>query len=270
MVTDSYGTGGGRALSVTIFAPDRPTTRTAVLLLHGGAWRVGSPADMAPYGRALAASGFVALAVEYRLLGEAPWPAQLEDVKAAIGWTRDNAERLGIEPGRIALEGFSAGGHLALLAAGTGRLEDTASPVAAVIACFAPAEFTAGPPSGHAAPAAMLLGAVAAPETARAISPLSHVGPGFPPTFLIHGVADRLLPWQGSVALFEALVAAGTPAELHLVHDHTHEFTALPSMLEPIQAEIALFLRRAVVDPAHYRQENLDLNMFARPGFPPG
>ena len=64
-------------------------------------------------------AGIVAIAVQYRLAGEAKWPSQIEDVKAAIRWARANAKRLGFDPEKIAVVGHSAGGQLALFAAGT-------------------------------------------------------------------------------------------------------------------------------------------------------
>ena len=122
--------GGGRALAADLFRPAAASSlRTAVILLHGGAWRFGSRADMVPYASALARLGFTALAAEYRLLGEAAYPAQLDDVRSVIAWAQAHAAELGIDPGKIALEGFSAGGHLALLAAATPH-EPGANPVA--------------------------------------------------------------------------------------------------------------------------------------------
>ena len=131
--------GGGRALAADLFRPAAASSlRTAVILLHGGAWRFGSRAACAVCERS-GASGFTALAAEYRLLGEAAYPAQLlDDVRSVIAWAQAHAAELGIDPGKIALEGFSAGGHLALLAAATPH-EPGANPVAAVVSFFAPA-----------------------------------------------------------------------------------------------------------------------------------
>src|ERR1700676_301021 len=108
-----------RELMVDLYWPRRESLATALILLHGGGWRMGSRKAMADYARTLAAQGFLAVAAEYRLLGEAAWPAQLEDVKDVIRWVRVHAGEYGVDPRKIALEGFSAGGHLALLAAGT-------------------------------------------------------------------------------------------------------------------------------------------------------
>ena len=120
-----YGTGNGRALRVDI-VPAKGTRdyHTAVLQLHGGRWRYGNRKMMADHARSLSELGFTCLPTEYRLLGEAPWPAALHDVKTAIRWTRANADRLGVDPHRIVLQGCSAGTYLALMAAGSnGRAE---------------------------------------------------------------------------------------------------------------------------------------------------
>lgn len=115
-----YGSVDGHELKLDIYRPTGQNhTRTAILLLHGGAWRYGDKSMMEIFGPELTNHGFVVLAPAYRLLDEAPWPAQIEDVKTAIFWTKANADHLGIDPAKVALQGFSAGGHLALLAGGT-------------------------------------------------------------------------------------------------------------------------------------------------------
>src|SRR6476659_9973912 len=82
-----------------VFAAEGDDQRTAVLVLHGGGWRMGGPEMLHPRCRALSRRGFTAIAVEYRLLGEAPWPAALDDVRAAVRWARTHAGDLGVEPG---------------------------------------------------------------------------------------------------------------------------------------------------------------------------
>jgi acetyl esterase/lipase len=266
-----------RDLGIDIFWPDENTTKTAVILLHGGGWMAGHRAETHRYATELRAQGFLALAAEYRLLGEAAWPAQILDVKDIIRWVRANADRLRVDPDKIAVQGFSAGGHLALLAAATGDRPGfgIAEPhpagsaaVAAVVALFAPADFTKDAFLVRPPPVVNLLGPDADEEAARAASPLHQLAPGFPPVFLLSGTADPLMPYPAVLKLFEAVSAVGGKAELHLYHDHIHEFSALPSMTRAVQAEIGLFLNRAVADPKFYREENLALNPFARPGGP--
>jgi acetyl esterase/lipase len=258
---------GRRALAADVHTPDPQSLHTAVILLHGGAWRFGSREDVAPYAAALCAHGFVAIAAEYRLLGEAAYPAQLADVRDVIAWVRAHAADLGIDADKIAVEGFSAGGHLALLAAGA-EAGQPASTVAAVIAFFAPPRLDAPAPPGMPSLAESLLGPEPTAAAIRAASPLHRIVPGFPPTFLLTGAADFLVPTAATLDLYHELVAAGAAVDLHIYHSQLHEFAALPSMLAPVQAEVALFLKRSVVDPAAHREENLTLNPFARPGFP--
>jgi acetyl esterase/lipase len=253
----------GRSLGLDIFHPDSGGNGIAVVLLHGGAWRAGHRDMMQPYAAALAAHGFVAVCAEYRLVGEAPWPAQVEDVLATVSWLADHAGRLGIDGNRIVVEGFSAGGHLALLAAAR------APRIGAVVAFFAPPSMTHESPRPMPEPKEMLLGSGADADAVAAASPIRQISARFPPTFLLAGVEDPLVTPSDTIGLFQALRAHGVATELHLYSGHTHEFSALPSMVAPVQAEVALFLQRNVVDPETYVSENRELNMFAAPGGPP-
>jgi len=264
----------GRDLGVTIFWPESDAKRAAVILLHGGGWAHGHRDDTNRYALVLRERGYLAIAAEYRLIDEAPWPAQIIDVKDTIRWVRRNASWLRIDPEKIALQGFSAGGHLALLAAATagkpvfGEHADNSAAVGAVVSLFAPPDLTRDMFPERPPPVANLLGD-GDEDVARAASPLHQIDKNFPPAFLLNGMGDPLMPYQVTLRLFEALTANGTSVDLHLYHGHTHEFSALPSMLEPVQAEVALFLDRAMTDPEFYRRENLKLNMFAQPGGPP-
>ena len=269
-----YAQAAGRELKLNLFHPKGDEkNHTAVLLLHGGAWRFGDIAMMEQFGLELARHGFVAVAPEYRLLGEAPWPAQIEDVKSAIRWTRAQAQALDIHPDRIAVQGFSAGGHLALLAGGTpglpafqgaGDHENVSDQVAAVVSFFPVIALSVEKQGPGGIPASVLFGESASEAQAVQASPLTYVSAAYPPTFLLHGTDDTLIPYHDSLQMFEKLQQKGVAVELHLYPGHTHEFARLPSMLTSVQSEIALFLKRMVVDPEKYTQENLDLNMFAK------
>lgn len=270
----TYASRDGGDISLDIYEPDREKgQRTAVLLFHGGGWRGGSKASMAVYARHLAADGFTAVAVQYRLLGVAPWPAQIEDVKAAIRWTREHAVELGIEPGQIVLQGFSAGGHLALVAAGTAAADPfaeegagaTSSEVAAVVAFFPPAKFQVGETRERGtSPGTGLLGEGATSEALRLASPVTHITPGYPPTFLIHGTGDRVTPVSASMLLFEALKDAGSPADLHLYSGQNHEFQMIDSFREVVLPEVSLFIRRHVSEKERIDAQTLEQSMFAR------
>ncbi len=268
-----YGTVGDHELRLDIYRPTgKIHTHTAVILLHGGAWRYGDKSMMEIFGPELAGHGFVVLAPEYRLLGQAPWPAQIEDVKTSILWTKAHAASLDIDPEKVVVQGFSAGGHLALMAGGTANSQEfkgkgtgeQSDSVAAVVAFFPAIEFTLDNRMPGISSASKLLGESATEEAARKASPIHYASQQFPPTFLLHGTADKMISCVTSQRMFNALHETGGMVELHLYPGHTHEFARLPSMMAPTQAEVALFLNRAVVNPEKYIRENLELNMFAK------
>ena len=136
--------------------------------------------------------------------------------------------------------------------------------VAAMVAFFPPIEFTTGYTTPEASEADILLGTSATEEEAKQASPVSYVSGDYPPTFLLHGTADQMVSFTTSRRMFDLLTEKGVIVEMHLYPHHTHEFVRLPSMMAPAMAEIALFLKRTVVDPEKYTKENKELNMFAR------
>src|SRR5262249_53748173 len=123
-----FGKGGTKDLTLDVYRPPTGVTskRMAIVHLFGGGFFVGN--KNAGYiindAKALGARGYTSISANYRLQQEGLWPAQIHDTKAAIRWTRANAERIGIDPNRIVVAGYSAGGMLSLMAAGTnGRKE---------------------------------------------------------------------------------------------------------------------------------------------------
>ena len=129
-----YGTVEDEPLLLDVFRPPAAAARPAVVLVHGGGMSTGFRADMADPARQLARAGYIAFAVDYRLVdaasGRHRWPAQLDDVQQAVRWVRANAARYGVDPGRVGAYGWSAGGQLAALL-GTRDTRDAASSLAA-------------------------------------------------------------------------------------------------------------------------------------------
>ncbi|MFP3906649.1 MAG: alpha/beta hydrolase fold domain-containing protein [Acidimicrobiales bacterium] len=248
-----FGTGAGRELRCDIYTPPgTPSQAPGVLLVHGGAWRQGDRTQLRGYGILLGRMGYVCVAPEYRLTPESPWPAQIHDVKAAIRWVRANAERLGIDPDRIAIEGNSAGAHLALLAAGTPGVDElegeggtpgVSTEVAAAVGIYTPTLFSHGPRRPGAVPL-MALSDAGDAEVARRASPVTHVTADFPPTMLIHGTDDTTVPPKASLLMYDALVDAGVPVELHMYAEQQHAFDATPAFGRQCAAEMDLFLSR--------------------------
>lgn len=261
-----FGSGGGRELRCDVVTPDGAENAPAVLVLYGGGWRMGERARVREHCLALARRGFVAVAGEYRLTPESPWPAQIHDVKASIRWMRANAGKLGIDPSRIAAEGHSAGAHLALLAAGTPDMPEfegdggnagVSSAISAVAAIYPPVAFQvegAEKVSGSV-PAGALMGQAATVETARAAAPISYASASFPPALLLHGTADKVVPPSATLRMYEALSAAGAEVEMKMYSGLPHGFARLPSMLDEVQGEIASFLRRKLVAREAFKAE---------------
>lgn len=122
VITDLvFAAPGGKSLLADLYLPENAKTPPPVILwLHGGAWRVGDRRLAPDLKRFFAARGFAMASIEYRLTGEAIFPAQLHDVKTAIRWLRSVASQYGFDGERIGVWGSSAGGHLAALTALTG------------------------------------------------------------------------------------------------------------------------------------------------------
>lgn len=113
---------GKRDLHLDCFRPEKEGKYPVLVLVHGGGWRAGNKSLQVPMAQKIAAEGFVTAAVEYQLALEAPYPAAVHNIKAAIRWLRANAEEYNIDPQRIAISGCSAGGHMASLVGVTNGL----------------------------------------------------------------------------------------------------------------------------------------------------
>lgn len=269
-VTEQVAGSGRRPIEVDVFRPAKPNG-VAVVLLHGGGFMQGHRSMMHGYAKSLAARGFVAVAAEYRLIGEAPFPAQLEDVRDTVRWIKANAGKLGVDPAKIALQGYSAGGHLALLTAATqpgsgfeNELGDsTGAEVAAVVPFFAPARLDATPAMIENPPFSLLLNGGGA-AAARKISPIYYVNEKFPPTFILGGMDDYMVTVPIALDQLKAFVDAGAKVEFHLFHSQVHEFPSTPGMIDEVMAEVAFFYRRTLLEREAFEAEAREHNPFAR------
>ncbi|MFF7333180.1 alpha/beta hydrolase fold domain-containing protein [Streptomyces sp. NPDC008150] len=208
---------GSRPLELDLWLPEgRPAGPLPVIVfVHGGAWRKGMRDDLGPRFRAwrpgpfarLARAGFAVACPDYRLSGEAPFPAQEDDLTEALRWLDGRGDELGLDMRRLVTWGESAGAHLAaLLALSTGPQ------ASGCVVWYGPTDLTAAPAG---TPEATLLGGPAAerPELARAASPVARVTAGAPPFLVLHGTDDSLIPPAQGEALVAALQQAGAEAE---------------------------------------------------------
>jgi acetyl esterase/lipase len=228
-----HGAQGGRELRWDIYKPSTPAEGApAVLVLHGGGWRVGDRSMMAAACAEFAQRGYVAIAPEYRLLGEAKWPAPLDDVKLAIQSLRAQSAALGVSAKHIFLTGFSAGAHLALLAASALRKD-----IAGVAAFFPPARV-----NEDIGKMLELSGAA----NLTAVSPVEHAG-NLPPTIVFCGDADDMTPADLSLDLYKAIRKAGGTADLRLYSHMIHEFVHVPGMLDLTVGDAVRFFDRTAI-----------------------
>lgn len=231
-----YGTGGGRPLWLDLARPAETgtTTRAAVIFIHGGGWASADRTNGHPIIKLLAQNGFVAASIDYRLSGEAGFPAQLEDSKCAVRYLRTHAADYGIDPARIGVVGGSAGGHLAALVGlvpaeagfeGDGGWSDASSGVGAVADLYGISDVSALVDEGKLLPQVRKLMRASrddAPEAYRLASPLTWVRPGAPPFYLAHGDHDDLVLYAHSERLLAALHTAGVEATLRPMAGHGH------------------------------------------------
>ena len=193
-----------------------------LILIHGGSWSGGSRKHNGVYCRHFAQKGYVVATIDYRLSGEAPFPAAIQDVNCAIRWMRANAAKLGVDPNKIGLVGGSAGGHLAMLAAysadtndpelqGTGGHPGVSTRVQALVDLYGPNSLARARRSR--ATRAFLQGKTSAqdPQLYAKASPINYVTKDAPPTLILHGSIDELVPVTQSDNLSARLAELGVP-----------------------------------------------------------
>jgi len=260
----SYAKVGQGNLLADVYRPyDASGPLPAVVVVHGGAWRYFDRHVTEGMARVLASQGFVAVTVDYRLSGEAVWPACFQDIKAAVRWIRANANRFDIDPQRIGAIGDSAGGHLVAML-GTARAEANlegdegvtgiSSAVSAVVAYYGVFDMTSMTPAvREKGPIPRLLGTSFKdqPDLFRQASPITYVDKSDPPFLLIHGRNDRVVPVEQSMQMEAALKAAGVPVKLLLVENADHMLVKKGAQIDPplvgIDRQVIEFLQQQLI-----------------------
>ena len=208
-----YGRVEGSALLANLAYPDGPALKPAIISVHGGRWRAGNRADASSINVSRWAEyGFVAMSIDYRLVGGSPAPAPYLDLLCAIRWIHAHAEKYRIDPDRVYLIGQSAGGHLVSLFATLGEgdhprvggWEKAATAVRAVISVAAPYELNTLSWGNLWTPVA---GNVE--DARRLASPIAHVTAMVKPLLVIHSDDDKSVPVQQAFDMVEKLKAAG-------------------------------------------------------------
>lgn len=260
-----------KPLKMTIFTPvgeSAGSGRPAVLLIHGGSWLYGSRYQLHWYGRQLASQGYVAASLDYRMMPRYAFPDCLHDCKQAVRFLRKNAAAYGIDPGRIAVLGNSAGGHLAALLAatrpedgleGSGSADETSSVQAAVVLYGVTDMSYYRNPSGYIRMFGVTAKFIDNFVTRRytgsgnpydAASPAHYADERMCPTLFIHGTKDNLVPYAQTAVFADQLRRAGVPVRLITVrHGHAFDFF-VPRARAGIFPEIVRFLDDRLKAPA--------------------
>jgi len=234
-------------LKADIYMPEGDGPFPGVLVVHGGAWRMGTRGQLAGVAQRLAKHGFTAVAISYRLAPQYKFPAQIEDCKEAVRWMRTHAARLKIDPERIGGFGYSAGAHLVSLLGTTDakdgleglRGQHAATPpstrLQAVVAGGAPCDLRVIPDDENGL--SFFLGGSPATcrDQYRMASPAAFVTPDDPPMFFFHGENDRLVPLASPEYMRQALMKVGVEANLYIV---------------PLLGHTAAAMDRAAIDRA--------------------
>ena len=233
---------------VDIFTPEGEGPFPLLLNIHGGAFRMGSKEMLdAPVARKFLAAGIAVASVNYRLSGEAVFPAAVKDVKAAVRFLRANGAKYKLD-GRIIAFGQSAGGNLAALLGTSGGAEffedaalgnaGTSSDVQGVIDWFGPTDFSQMDAQAKAqgcpersqthgaadSPESQYLGAPIAevPELVRKANPITYLSKDDPPFLLQKGTEDCIVPFAQSELLAEALKSAGLKVSFDKIEGAGH------------------------------------------------
>lgn len=235
----------------------------AVLYIHGGGWGAGDKADdpgmMMDMLNGFAKDGCVALSINYRLSGEAPFPAAVEDCKLAIRWLRANAAKYGVDVDRIGVVGGSAGGHLAAMLAvtrvsdgleGEGGFAEQSSEVQAAISVSGPTDLQVdmcvSQVESRYEMVSVFLGGPRDERMplAKQASPITYARKDIPPLLAIHCKGDKSIDSEQSVRLVEALKQAGAPARILLLEGTNHGSDM--ARTEPVLSDVRAFIRETL------------------------
>jgi acetyl esterase/lipase len=274
---------GFRPLKMDIWRPRRAAGPVPLVVwVHGGAFQLGDRRELPPtfapdsVFRLLNEAGIACATVDYRHSLEAPFPAQLHDVKAAVRYLREFAGDLGVDPDRFGAWGESAGGQLAAMLGLTGNREDLhgglgaqghPSAISAVVDFYGtsslaripprdtlaglfPPALTAAVPAGMPLqPGPMLVGGSDDPALLAAASPVSYVTADAPPFLLIHGDSDGLVPHSQTDLLAAELAEAGVEHEVVTVKGGDHCFFGAEDQLDAILAAAVGFFSEKLGRP---------------------
>ena len=256
----AYVTNGHERQKLDLYIPDEGEHLPLIIWVHGGAWRGGNKTHYVPM--AYLNAGYAGASINYRLSQHATFPAQIEDVKAAVRWLRTNVETYRLDPNKFAAWGSSAGGHLVALLGTAGNVAefevgenlDVSSRVQAVVDYYGPTDFLQM--DAHRLPEGLVHDAPDSPESqlvggaiqdhkdhVASANPITYVSEDNPPFLIIHGDQDKLVPYHQSVLLKDALEKAGVSVKFYRVKGGGHGWFKDPKVPELTKAFLEQHLK---------------------------
>ena len=218
---------GFRPLALDLHVPDGVDRPPLVVWIHGGGFHEGDrrsgPKTIRPrsFPTALSEAGVACATIDYRLAGEAKWPAQREDVETAIDFLIARGGEYGVDANRLGIAGDSAGGHLALMAAVTSHRISAAVgwyPMTDIAALDSELGGLAYSPWLGGVPSQM-------PDVMAEASPITYVDADSPPCMLVHGELDSVYPPSQSALMHQGLIRAGVESVCRVVPEVGHGLT---------------------------------------------
>lgn len=250
-----YGHADGQRLWLDADVPDGDGPYPVVILVHGGGWSSGDKrGDIKPILGALTDAKFTLFSIDYRLAPKYRWPACFEDVQTAIRWAKAHAAEFKGDPKRIAILGYSAGGHLVCLAAVLAQ-EDTR--VQAVVGLAPPTDLDLDVKLRGGGLSLALQKLLDHPKTPDErvmkalydMSPVNYVKPGLPPFLIIHGDADTAAPYQETVNFVSRLRQCDVPYELVTIHRATHSMRKWETFDPQYRQKLVAWLNTTLASP---------------------
>ncbi|MDR3401659.1 MAG: alpha/beta hydrolase [Chthoniobacter sp.] len=261
-----YAGNDNRKQRVDLYLPKQPKSDQplpVIAYLHGGGWlngdRIGGFAGSIRYAQT---GEYAAVSIGYRLTGEAHWPAQIFDCKAAIRWIRGHAKEYHLDPTKIAITGNSAGGHLASLLGTSGDVKELegdlgpwtneSSRVTCVVNLCGPEDLTKalafdkkGGPIVNDGAVVGLLGGTYVEKSAGAVaaSPLTYVSSDDPPFLNAQGTEDKRVSYTNAEAIHAALLKAGVSLLLIPITGGGHGSVSNKEIQHRVEQFLALHLR---------------------------
>jgi acetyl esterase len=261
-----FGVANGKPLLLDAYVPPGGTgRRPAVVLVHGGGWRAGDKSSFAAQAGRLAERGWVAFSINYRLDEPSMYPAEVDDVTAAVRWVRAHADEYRIDPTRIGALGESAGGHLTAMLAtlGSGG-RGTGARIAVGVAWSGPMDLTALARSRGDEWTNRIMGCplAACPDRFASASPVTHVDGSDAPLLLFNST-DELVPLSQAEAMRARLDGAGVRQRLEVYPGNRHAMDyqddAWPLTVTFLEEHLAAPARPAAADDSGRERSTLEV-----------